>query len=178
VDHLSDLPAQQPWRNAAFIAATVATVELAILLVVGIIVFGKFFAGEVEKASDPVAVTQAAVEREKAAAATAPSKGNGQPREQALLQRRKTSVIVLNGNGISGAAATAADGIRAQNYLIAATGNAPRTDFTRSVVMYRPGFEAEARRLARDIGVQRVSPLDGIRKQELQGAHIALIIGG
>jgi LytR cell envelope-related transcriptional attenuator len=175
VDHLSDLPAQQPWRNAAFIAATVATVELAILLVVGIIVFGKFFAGEVEKASDPVAVTQAAVEREKAAA---PSSDNGQPREKPLLQRGKTSVIVLNGNGLSGAAATAAEGVRARNYLIAGTGNAPRTNFTRSVVMYRPGFEGEARRLARDIGVRRVAPLDGIRKRDLQGAHIALIIGG
>jgi hypothetical protein len=176
VDHLSDLPAQQPWRNAAFIAATVATVELAILLVVGIVVFGKFFAGEVEKASDPVAVTQAAVEREKAAAA--PSNENGRPQAKPLLARGKTSVIVLNGNGISGAAATAADGIRSRNYLIAGTGNAPRTNFSRSVVMYRPGFEGEARRLARDIGVRRVSPLDGIRKRDLQGAHIALIIGG
>jgi hypothetical protein len=175
VDHLSDLPAQQPWRNAAFIAATVATVELAILLVVGIIVFGKFFAGEVEKASDPVAVTQAAVEREKAAAQ---SNDNGRRPEKPLLQRGKTSVIVLNGNGISGAAATAAEGVRAKNYLIAGTGNAPRTDFTRSVIMYRPGFEGEARRLARDLGVRRVSPLDGIRRRDLQGAHIALIIGG
>jgi LytR cell envelope-related transcriptional attenuator len=175
VDHPSDLPAQQPWRNAAFIAATVATVELAILLIVGIIVFGKFFAGEVEKASDPVAVTQAAVEREKAAS---PSNDNGQRQQKPLLQRGKTSVIVLNGNGISGAAATAADGVRAKNYLIAATGNAPRTDFTRSVVMYRPGFEGEARRLGRDIGVRRVAPLDGIRRADLQGAHIALILGG
>ncbi len=176
MDHLSDLPAQQPWRNAAFIAATVATVELAVLLVVGIVVFGKFFAGEVEKASDPIAVTQAAVDREQKAAA--PASNGGQAREKPLLQRGKTSVIVLNGNGISGAAATAADGIRAKNYLIAGTGNAPRTDFTRSVVMYRPGFEGEARRLARDIGVRRVSPLDGIRRRDLQGAHIALILGG
>lgn len=175
MDHPSDLPVQQPWRNAAFIAATVATVELAILLVVGIVVFGKFFAGEVEKASDPIAVTQAAVEREKAAAS---SNDNGQPQAKPLLQRGKTSVIVLNGNGIGGAAATAADGIRAKNYLIAGTGNAPRTDFSRSVVMYRPGFEGEARRLARDLGVRRVSPLDGIRRRDLQGAHIALIIGG
>ena len=176
MDHLSDLPAQQPWRNAAFIAATVATVELAVLLIVGIVVFGKFFAGEVEKASDPIAVTQAAVEREQAAAPGAT--GNGQPREKPLLDRRKTSVIVLNGNGISGAAASSAESVRARHYIITGTGNAPRTDFSRSVVMYRPGFEGEARRLARDIGIRRVSPLDGIRKRDLQGAHIALIIGG
>jgi hypothetical protein len=175
VDHLSNLPGQQPWRNAAFIAATVATVELAILLVVGIILFGNFFAGEVKKASDPVAVTQAAVEREKAAA---PSNDNGQPRAKPLLPRRQTSVIVLNGNGISGAAATAAESVRARHYMITGTGNAPRTDFSRSVVMYRAGFEGEARRLAHDIGVRRVSPLDGIRRRDLQGAHIALIIGG
>jgi hypothetical protein len=175
VDHPSDLPAQQPWRNAAFIAATVATVELAILLIVGIVVFGKFFAGEVEKASDPVAVTQAAVERENAAAAAG---NNDRPRAKPLLPRRKTSVIVLNGNGISGAAASAASDVRSRHYLITGTGNAPRTDFSRSVVMYRPGFQGEARRLARDIGVRRVSPLDGIRKRDLQGAHIALIIGG
>jgi LytR cell envelope-related transcriptional attenuator len=176
VDHLSDLRAQQPWRNAAFIAATVATVELAILLVVGIILFGKFFAGEVEKASDPVAVTQAAVEREKAAATQ--GNGNGRPQAKPLLPRRQTSVIVLNGNGISGAAASTATDVRSRHYLIAGTGNAPRTNFSRSVVMYRPGFEGEARRLARDLRVRRVSPLDGIRKRDLQGAHIALIIGG
>jgi hypothetical protein len=44
--------------------------------------------------------------------------------------------------------------------------------------MYRSGFEGEARRLARDIGVRRVAPLDGIQRRDLQGAHIALIIGG
>jgi hypothetical protein len=87
-------------------------------------------------------------------------------------------VIVLNGNGVSGAAGTAAESVRSRHYLITGTGNAPRTDFSRSVVMYRPGFEAEARRLAREIGVRRVSPLDGIRRRDLQGAHIALIVGG
>jgi hypothetical protein len=176
VDHLSDLPAPQPWRNAAVIAATVATVELCILLVVGIFVFGKFFAGEVEKANDPVAVTQAAVEREQSAAA--PSNGQGQKAAKPLLARRQTSVIVLNGNGISGAAAVAAERVRAHHYLVAGTGNAPRTDFARSVVMYRVGFDREAQRLAREIGIRRVAPLDGIRRRDLQGAHLALVIGG
>jgi hypothetical protein len=44
--------------------------------------------------------------------------------------------------------------------------------------MYRPGFEGEARRLARDLGIKRVAPLDGLRASELQGAHLALIVGG
>jgi hypothetical protein len=44
--------------------------------------------------------------------------------------------------------------------------------------MFRPGFEREARRLAKDLGVRRVVPLDGMRPAELQGAHVALVVGG
>jgi hypothetical protein len=176
MDHPSDLPAPQPWRNAAFIAACVATVELAVILIVGIILFGKYFSGEVDKATDPVTVAKAAVQRDQASAATQES--SGKPAAKPLLPVRQTSVLILNGNGIGGAAAVAAERIRGKHYLVAGTGNAPRTDFRRSVVMYRPGFEGEAKRLAHQIGVHRVTPLDGLRARELSGAHVALIIGG
>jgi hypothetical protein len=175
VDHSSRLPAPQPWRSAALIAAAVATVELAILLVAGIFVFGKFFADEVGKASDPVAVARAAVERQAKAPAAG---GSGEAGAKPLLERRNTSVLVLNGNGVAGVAATTADRVRSRHYLVAGTGNAPRTTFTRSVVMYRPGFEGEAKRLGRELGVRRVAPLDGMRIRDLQGAHVALVVGG
>jgi hypothetical protein len=173
VDHSSRFPAPQPWRSAAFIAATVATVELLILLVAGIFLFGKFLSDEVEKASDPNAVARAAVERQAPAAG-----GSGEAATKPLLDRRKTSVLVLNGNGVSGAAATTADRVRSRRYLVAGTGNAPRTSFTHSVVMYRPGFEGEAKRLGRDLRIRRVTPLDGMRIRDLQGAHVALVVGG
>ena len=174
MDHSSRLPAPQPWRSAAFIAATVATVELLILLVAGIFLFGKFFADEVEKASDPAAVARAAVERQAGSAAG----GSGGASAKPLLDRRKTSVIVLNGNGVPGAAGATADRVRSRHYVIAGTGNAPRTTFTRSVVMYRPGFDGEAKRLGRDLGIRHVTPLDGMRIRDLQGAHVALVVGG
>jgi hypothetical protein len=44
--------------------------------------------------------------------------------------------------------------------------------------MFRPGFEGEARRLGKDIGIRRVTPLDGLRPRELQGAHLAFVVGG
>jgi hypothetical protein len=44
--------------------------------------------------------------------------------------------------------------------------------------MYRRGFEGEARRLASDLGVTVVGPLDGMRPAELQGAQAVLILGG
>jgi len=40
------------------------------------------------------------------------------------------------------------------------------------------GYEPEARRFARDFRIRRVAPLDGLRSADLQGAHIALIVGG
>ena len=177
MENRADLPATPPWRSAAFIAASVATVELLILLIVGIWLFGKFFSDEVSKATDPTTVARVAVERQLEAQGiptkTKPESSDAKP----LLPRGETSVLVLNGNGISGAASETADKVRRKHYLLAGTGNAARTDYPRSLVMYRPGFEREARRLAKDVDVRRVVPLDGMRPRELQGAHVALIIG-
>jgi hypothetical protein len=55
-------------------------------------------------------------------------------------------------------------------------GNAPSIT-PRSLVMFRPGYEAEGRRLARDLRVRIVRPLDGMRPRQLLGAHLVLIIG-
>jgi hypothetical protein len=174
VDHRADLPATPPWRSAAFIAASVATVELLILLGVGIWLFGDFFSDEVTKATDPTTVARAAVEREMGGQGASAGKAD---EAKGMLARRETSVLVLNGNGLSGAADEAADQVRRRRYLIAGTGNAERTDYPRSLVMFRPGYEREARRLAEDLHVRRVVPLDGMRRGELQGAHVALVVG-
>ncbi|MGH2996300.1 MAG: hypothetical protein ACRDON_02560, partial [Gaiellaceae bacterium] len=61
MEHSQDFPAPQPWRSAALIAAGVAALELCLLLVLGFLVFGKYFAGEVEKASDPAEIVKAAI---------------------------------------------------------------------------------------------------------------------
>jgi hypothetical protein len=44
--------------------------------------------------------------------------------------------------------------------------------------MYRRGFEGEGRRLAQDLGVHVVGPLDGMRPAQLHGAQAVLILGG
>ncbi|MGH3040876.1 MAG: LytR C-terminal domain-containing protein [Gaiellaceae bacterium] len=178
MDHRADLPATPPWRSAAFIAASVATVELLILLVVGIWLFGKFFSDEVSKASDPASVARVAVERQLQEQGRLPAVNGSKPKVKPILARRETSVLVLNGNGVGGAASATAAQIRRRNYLIAGTGNASRTDYPRSIIMYRPKFKREAKRLAQDLSVRRVSPLDGMRLRDLQGAHVALVIGG
>jgi hypothetical protein len=178
VDHSTPLPPAQPWRAAAIVAAAVATVELFILVLIGIAFATRFFAGEVEQAAT---LPQAPAVEQSAAVQPAPAadrKKKEQPAAKPILPRGETSVIVLNGNGIAGAAATTADRVRTRGYLIAGHANAPRSDFQQSLIMFRPGFEGEARRLAGDVGIRRVAPLDGISKRDLQGAHLALIIGG
>jgi hypothetical protein len=86
-------------------------------------------------------------------------------------------VIVLNGNGRAGAAADSADAVRRFGYTIGTVGNAPRSDFTRTLVMYRRGYQPEAMRLAKDLKLKIVGPLDGLRPADMLGAHVALIVG-
>ena len=138
MENRADLPATPPWRSAAFIAATVATVELVILLIVGIWLFGKFFSDEVTKATDPTTVARAAVERRLDASGISSEARSGGIGRQAAAAREETSVLVLNGNGVSGAADKAARKARKKDYLIAGTGNAASDDYPRSIVMHRP----------------------------------------
>jgi hypothetical protein len=170
--------ADTPWRTAAIIAAGVAAVELFILVVIGVVLGAKLLTDNAEKAV--MSATTAAKTAATTPATTESSSKNatGSSTPVANLSRDKTSVVVLNGNGLPGAAAVAAQRLRHFHYIVAATGNAPRTDFRRSLVMYRKGYEGEAIRLAHDLHIRRVTPLDGLKLHDLQGAHVALIIGG
>jgi hypothetical protein len=96
--------------------------------------------------------------------------------KRATLTRGQTRVLVLNANGITGAAATEASRARARGYRISGTGNAPLTS-GQSVVLYRPGHRPEAKRLARDEGIPLTGPLDGITLRQLHGAHLVLVLG-
>jgi hypothetical protein len=167
-----------PWRTAAVIAAGVAAVELFILLVIGVVLGAKLLTDNAEKAviSATTAAKTAATTPATTESSSKNAKGSSTP--AASLSRNKTSVVVLNGNGLPGAAAVAAQRLRHFHYIVASTGNAPRTDFRRSLVMYRKGYEGEAIRLAHDLHLRRVTPLDGLKLHDLQGAHLALIIGG
>ena len=95
----------------------------------------------------------------------------------AHLARGKVAVSILNGNGRQGAAASAASRVSRRGYRIGGVANAPRSDFTRNLVMYRRGFEGEGRRLARDLGIRIVGPLDGLRASQLHGAHTVVVVG-
>lgn len=156
-----------PWRTATIVASAVAALELVVLVVLGIAFLAEPVSNQVRKAAEAEALAPV-VPKKKAVA---------QPVGAPRLSRQETSVIVLNGNGRSGAAAESADAVRRFGYTIGTVGNAPRTDFTRTVVMYRGGYRPEAARLAKDLNVKIVGPLDGLRPADLLGAHVALVVG-
>jgi hypothetical protein len=168
VEHALPHPGQSgpdrhhPWRTIAVVIAGVATLELLIIVIVGVALVAKPMAH--------AAITRAA----KAPAVKKPAPEPMLP----LLPRRLTSVTILNGNGVAGAAATEASRVRARGYKVGVVGNAPRGSYGHSVVMYRAGRVREARRLARDLGIAIVSPLDGLRKGDLHGAKLAVVVGG
>jgi hypothetical protein len=91
-----------------------------------------------------------------------------------LRPRSSISVLVLNGNGVSGAAGTAATTILARGYRHAIPGDAPALNYVRSLVLYRPGWQREAERLGRDFRIATVAPLDG--RVAPAYAHVPLIV--
>jgi hypothetical protein len=163
--------AVRPWRTAALVVAAVAAVELVLLVAIG---------GALLARSEPAAPPAAKARATKAVTAkgsTTKAAARRTAAPQTALPRRKVKVVVLNGNGRTGAAAAAASRVSHRGYRIGVVGNAPSHDYPRSIVMYRSGFAAEGRRLARDLGVPIVSPLDGVRPRQLAGAHAVLILG-
>jgi hypothetical protein len=161
----------RPWRTATLVVALVAAVELCLLVVAALILAGRSL-----------------VPHDTAAAAPAVKKGvvhtfTPPPvhvaKVVAHLPRAKVNVIILNGNGVHGAAASAAALVTARGYKVKEVGNAKRTGYPAWQLMYGPGFAGEAKRFARDLGMSAstVGPLDGMKPKALHGSQLLLILG-
>jgi hypothetical protein len=148
----------QPWRTATLVAVGVALVEFALVVALAVTLLG----------SGDSSTPAAAAKRQRPAV---------HPRPAGPLPRTKTSVLILNGNGQPGAAAAEAQVVQSLRYKVANVGNANRSDYGRSTVLYPPGRELEGRRLAKDLGIALVGPLDGMKRSTLHGATLALILG-
>ena len=161
----------RPWRTAAYVAVAIAAVELLLLLLIG----GGKLAGWASDRMQLAARERVAAPIHKTQAAPATSHKRT-PAPVARHPRSKTVVLVLNGNGRTGAAASAAARVQSRGYKIGAVTNAPER-VPRSIVMYRPGFAGEGSRLGKDLGVTLVTPLDGMRPRELGRADVVFILG-
>jgi NADPH:quinone reductase-like Zn-dependent oxidoreductase len=166
VDHVQPLSAPFPWRATTVIAGGVALVELVALIAIGLMHFAP------KAAASPVATQPAAH-----VATTAAVRHVKRLPSVPLRPRSKVRVLVLNGNGVSGAAAVQAARLHGDGYRIGGATNAQRHDYASSMVMYVPGWVKEARRLAHETGIRIVSPVDGLRPAQLKGSKLILLLG-
>ena len=164
----------RPWRRATIVASTVAALELVLLLCAGAVLLAR----PLSHALHHRAVTAAASKPAAAKKTAAPVAHRRQLAfAKPTLTRAQTKVLVLNGNGENGAAHAAATQLAALGYKIAGAENARRDDYATTVVMYKPGFAAEGRRLEQDLHAKVVGPLDGMPASALDGGQLAVILG-
>ena len=86
-------------------------------------------------------------------------------------------IMVLNSNGIHGAAHRLAAQVQSFGYPITYVGNAQKRGLP-TIVQYTKGYGPAARKLARRLGnVQFVTPLDGITPGQAGRAKLVIILG-
>ena len=143
-------------RERAVAVLAVAVLELGLLLVLAVSVTASSQPARVEvsegptvRRPDPHAVRRERSRRERPRRVVRPARKRVRP----PLQLPGTlPVLVLNGNGISGAATRAAAVIGRLGYPVT-TGDARRFDYRTSIVVYKPGFAREAARLAHELHI-------------------------
>jgi LytR cell envelope-related transcriptional attenuator len=166
VQHAHTLPSSSIWRAATLVVGAIAALELVALLVLaGVRLAPAHRHAAATPAKTTVAHTHTSVR--------APQHVAAHP----LRPRGRVRVLVWNGNCVAGAAGAEAQQLSVAGYHVAGATNAPRHDYARSVVMYAPGWSAEAHRLARDAHVRLVGPLDGLRASQLRGSKLVLLLG-
>ncbi|MDQ2980831.1 MAG: LytR C-terminal domain-containing protein [Actinomycetota bacterium] len=153
-----------PWRRIAVLALTIAAAELVVLVALGVVALAPS-GGTAAATPDRTPKPRARVKQK----ALPPHK---------VLAPAQTRVLVLNGNGLAGAAASEAKRVRGAGYRINGVGNAERMAGGPTVVMYRPHFQVEGQRLGQALRIPVVAPLDGMLVSGLRGAHLVVVVGG
>ena len=162
----------RPWRTATVVASLVAAVELVLLIGAAVLLLAKPLAHAVQRHAEASALAPAVPTKKTHAAAHKIKKAL-----PARHTRSHTGVFVLNGNGRNGAASSEASKLMGIGYRVPGKGNAKRQDYATTLVMYRRGWEAEGRRLAGDLHIKIVGPLDGMSTSSLHGAPLVVVLG-
>ena len=169
MEHANRLPSAFPWRTATVVVGVVAAIELVALIGIGAMRLAAPLRAHTTTPATHVA-TASAPQAHVRKIASIPS--------HPLRLRSKLSVLVLNGNGVNGAAGSEATSLQTLGYGSSRSEDAPRHDYARSMVLFVPGYAQEARRLARDARLRVVAPADGIRNAQLKGSQLVVVLGG
>jgi hypothetical protein len=154
VEHVQPLNRSFPWRLAALVACALVLVILA-----GLVLTHRSAPTRQEPGSGRVA------------------KGQPATPPVPLRPRSAISVVVLNGNGVSGAAGDLATSLLGRGYRHAVPTDAASSNYARSLVLYKPGWQREAERLARDVKIRTVATLDGRLAPQYAHDQLVVILG-
>jgi LytR cell envelope-related transcriptional attenuator len=170
--HAEQLPRPFPWRAATLVAVAVAVAELVALIFSGALLLARSSHHHAAAAAKTVTKT-VVVHRPTHVAPVKRVRVAVHP----LRARSQVRVLVLNGNGHQGAAHTEAAHLQGLGYAIGGAANATRHDYARSMVMFVPGWQKEAQRLAHETGIRLVAPVDGITAGTLKGSRVVVLLG-
>lgn len=109
-----------------------------------------------------------------------PSANNEVPAAPEPLEQAKSAytILVLNGSGVSRAAANLVPRVTQEGWNTAPPDNASTTDEKTSFVMYLSGKENVADHLANDLGIKKKLPADGVTiAQDIQDVDAIVIVG-
>jgi hypothetical protein len=101
--------------------------------------------------------------------------GTGKQKTGGKVSWKTVTVDVLNGFGGNGAAASAASELRAKGWTVGTTGNA--TGIANTEVVYLPGHRAQARAVAKKLGLLPPVPIaqaTGVAAADTSGVAIVL----
>jgi LytR cell envelope-related transcriptional attenuator len=88
----------------------------------------------------------------------------------------EVDVAVLNGTSVPGLAAKVGDDVRVNGFRLGAVTNS-RDQIDQTVVMYAPGQQRAAKKVAHDLGVKPLQPIDRQTEQTAGDADVVVIAG-
>jgi hypothetical protein len=102
--------------------------------------------------------------------------GGGSKQAAAKVKPSEIDVTVLNGTSVAGLAATFGDEVESKGFNLGAVTNSS-SSFEESVVMFKPGHKMEARKVAKQLGISKLQPMNGEIQSVSAGADVAVIVG-
>jgi hypothetical protein len=105
------------------------------------------------------------------------AKGSGGHANTAkAIKPGEIEVAVLNGTAVAGLAATYGEKIENKGFEAGPVTNSSET-FEKSVVMFKPGHEPEAKMVAKRISVPKLEPMSGEIAEVAGKANVAVVVG-
>jgi LytR cell envelope-related transcriptional attenuator len=101
---------------------------------------------------------------------------SGQGPKPGAIVPGEVDVAVLNGTSVPGLAAKVGDDVRVNGFRLGAVTNS-RDQFDQTVVMYARGQQRAAKKVAHDLGVKPLQPIDRQTEQTAGDADVVVIAG-